>query len=226
MFDFITFDWNWQYAIDILPRLLEATIVTIQATVVGFLVALVLGLILALLRRSSIRAISWIATAFIEFVRSTPLLVQLYFLFFILPSTGISMSPFLTGVVGLGMHYGTYLSEVYRAGIDSVPTGQWEAARALNFSVARTWRSIILPQAIPPMIPAFGNYFIVMFKETPLLSAITVVELLGAAKNVGARNFRYVEPYTLVGVIFFVLSYPSALLIRRLEARLARRNRI
>lgn len=226
MFDFITFDWNWEYALDVLPRLLEATVVTVQATVVGFLLALVLGLILALMRRSPVRLLSWPATAFVEFIRSTPLLVQLYFLFFILPSAGVRMSPFLTGVIGLGMHYGTYLSEVYRAGIDSVPRGQWEAATALNFSTIRTWRSVILPQAIPPMIPAFGNYFIVMFKETPLLSAITVVELLGAAKNVGARSFRYVEPYTLVGIIFLVLSYPSALLIRRLEERLARRNRI
>jgi polar amino acid transport system permease protein len=226
MFDFITFDWDWAYAIEILPRLLEATIVTVQATVVGFLLALVLGLVLALLRRSPVRAVSWVATAFIGFIRSTPLLVQLYFLFFILPGAGIRMSPFVTGVIGLGMHYGTYLSEVYRAGIDSVPKGQWEAATALNFSVIRTWRAVILPQAIPPMIPAFGNYFIVMFKETPLLSAITVVELLGAAQNVGARSFRFVEPYTLVGIIFFVLSYPSALLIRRLEERLARSNRI
>ena len=226
MFDFITFDWSWEYALEILPRLLEATIVTIQATVAGFLLALVLGLVLALLRRSEIRVVSWLATAFIEFVRSTPLLVQLYFLFFILPGFGVRMSPFLTGVIGLGMHYGTYLSEVYRAGIESVPRGQWEASRALNFSSLRTWRSVVLPQAIPPMIPAFGNYFIVMFKETPLLSAITVVELLGAAQNVGARNFRYVEPYTLVGIIFFVLSYPSALLIRRLEERLVRSQRI
>lgn len=220
----ITFDWDWAYAVDILPRLLVATRITIAATVVGFLLALIVGLLLALARRSSLRVVSWPATAFIEFVRSTPLLVQLYFLFFILPRFGVALSPFVTGVIGLGLHYGTYLSEVYRAGIGSVPRGQWEAARALNFSARYTWTRVILPQAIPPMVPAFGNYFIVMFKETPLLSAITVVELLQTAKIIGARSFRYVEPYTLVGLIFLVLSYPSALLIRRLEARLERQR--
>lgn len=220
----ITFNWDWAYAVDILPRLLSATRITIAATVVGFLLALIVGLLLALARRSSLRVVSWPATAFIEFVRSTPLLVQLYFLFFILPRFGVALSPFVTGVIGLGLHYGTYLSEVYRAGIGSVPRGQWEAARALNFSSRYTWTRVILPQAIPPMVPAFGNYFIVMFKETPLLSAITVVELLQTAKIIGARSFRYVEPYTLVGLIFLVLSYPSALLIRRLEARLERQR--
>lgn len=220
----IAFDWDWAYAVDILPRLLVATRITIAATVVGFLLALIVGLLLALARRSSLRVVSWPATAFIEFVRSTPLLVQLYFLFFILPRFGVALSPFVTGVIGLGLHYGTYLSEVYRAGIGSVPRGQWEAARALNFSARYTWTRVILPQAIPPMVPAFGNYFIVMFKETPLLSAITVVELLQTAKIIGARSFRYVEPYTLVGLIFLVLSYPSALLIRRLEARLERQR--
>ncbi len=224
MFDRITFDWDWEYAIEILPQLLEATIVTIQATFVGFALSLVIGLLFALGRRTPIRVISWPVTAVIEFIRSTPLLVQLYFLFFILPRWGLSLSPFLAGVIGLGLHYGTYLSEVYRAGIDSVPKGQWEAARALNFSTVKTWRNIVLPQAIPPMIPAFGNYFIVMFKETPLLSAITVVELLQTAKIIGARSFRYVEPVTLVGLIFLLLSYPAAIAVRRLENRFVKQR--
>lgn len=224
MFDRITFDWDWEYAFEILPQLLEATIVTIQATFVGFALALVIGLLFALGRRAPLKVISWPVTAVIEFIRSTPLLVQLYFLFFILPRWGLSLSPFLAGVIGLGLHYGTYLSEVYRAGIDSVPKGQWEAARALNFSTIKTWRNIILPQAIPPMIPAFGNYFIVMFKETPLLSAITVVELLQTAKIIGARSFRYVEPVTLVGLIFLLLSYPAALAVRRLENRFVKQR--
>ncbi|MDZ7704041.1 MAG: ectoine/hydroxyectoine ABC transporter permease subunit EhuD [Trueperaceae bacterium] len=224
MFDRITFDWDWEYAFQILPQLLEATIVTVQATFVGFALSLVIGLLFALGRRAPLKLISWPVTAVIEFIRSTPLLVQLYFLFFILPRWGLSLSPFLAGVIGLGLHYGTYLSEVYRAGIDSVPKGQWEAARALNFSTIKTWRNIVLPQAIPPMIPAFGNYFIVMFKETPLLSAITVVELLQTAKIIGARSFRYVEPVTLVGLIFLLLSYPAAIAVRRLENRFVKQR--
>ena len=222
MFEAVAANWDSEFALEILPRLLEATIVTIQATLGGFGLAVVLGLVLALARRSTLKLISWPATAFIEFVRSTPLLVQLFFLFFVLPLYGIALSPLLTGIIGLGVHYATYMSEVYRAGIESVARGQWEAARALNFSPLHTWRRIVLPQAVPPMIPAFGNYFIVMFKETPLLSAITVVELLRVAQNIGARHFRYLEPITLVGVIFFLLSYPAAILVRRLEARFVR----
>lgn len=217
----LRFDWDWAFAWEILPRLLEGAWITLQATVVGFALALVVGLLLALGRRGP-RLLSWPVTAFIEFVRSTPLLVQLYVLYFILPNFGISMSAFLTGVIGLGLHYGTYLSEVYRAGIENVPRGQWEAAVALNFDTRTMWTNIVLPQAFPPMLPAFGNYFIVMFKETPLLSAITVVELLQTAKIIGSRTFSYVEPYTLVGIIFLMLSYPAALVVNRLEARFAR----
>jgi len=221
VFDFITFRWDGEFALSILPQLLRAAVITLQATVVGFALAVVIGLAFALLRRGP-RPISWPAGFVVEFLRSTPLLVQLYVLFFLLPAYGIRLDAFATGVIGLGLHYGAYLSEVYRAGIASVDEGQWEAATALNFGRLHVWRTIVLPQAVPPMVPAFGNYFIVMFKETPLLSAITVTELMQTAKIIGARSFNYVEPYTLVGLIFFLMSYPAALLVNRLEARLAR----
>ncbi len=221
MFDVITFRWDGEFALSILPQLLRAAVITLQATVVGFALAVVIGLAFALLRRGP-RPVSWPVGFVVEFLRSTPLLVQLYVLYFLLPAYGIRFDAFTTGVIGLGLHYGAYLSEVYRAGIASVDEGQWEAATALNFGRAHIWRTIVLPQAVPPMVPAFGNYFIVMFKETPLLSAITVTELMQTAKIIGARSFNYVEPYTLVGLIFFLMSYPAALLVNRLEARLAR----
>lgn len=211
--------WDWDFVLEILPRLLRAIQITIQATIVGFALAAVIGLALALARRSESRWLSAPAGAVVEFIRSTPLLAQLFFLFYVLPKYGIRMPAFMVGVVGLGLHYGTYTSEVYRAGIDAVPRGQWEAATALNFSGLDTWIRIILPQAIPPMIPALGNYLIGMFKETPLLSAITVVEMFQQAKIITSETFRTLEPYTLVGVLFFVLSYPSAIWIRRLEDR-------
>jgi len=121
------------------------------------------------------------------------------------------------------LHYSTYMSEVFRSGIDAVPAGQWEAAKALNFGKRRTWTNIILPQAVPPIIPVMGNYFITMFKETPLLSAITLVELLQTAKAIGSGSFRYLEAFTLVGILFFLLSYPSSLLVGRLEKRFQRK---
>src|SRR5690606_29780824 len=106
------------------------------------------------------------------------LLIQLYFLYYVLPTTGIVLSPMVTGVIGLGLHYSSYTAEVYRAGINAVPRGQWEAARSLHLNRWQTYRHVILPQAIPPMIPVLGNYLIAMFKDTPLLSAITIVEML------------------------------------------------
>lgn len=213
--------WSWHFVWQILPDLLKALEITVEATLIGSAIAMLLGLLLALGRRSRNRLISWPVAAFIEVVRSTPLLVQLYFLFFVLPDLGITLGPLLAGVIGLGLHYSTYTSEVYRAGIEGVPRGQWEAATALNLSARRTWIGVVLPQAIPKVIPALGNYVNGMFKDTPLLSAITVVELLNEAHAIGAQTFRYLEPITLVGVLFFVVSYPTALLVRRLEARLA-----
>ena len=208
--------------LEILPTLGSALIITIQATVLGMLVAVTLGLVLAMLRRSRLRIVS-LPTAFvIEFVRSTPLLVQMYFLFYVLPLTGAQMSPLTTGIVALGLHYAAYCAEVYRAGIEAVPRGQWEAATALNMSRWRTAVGVVLPQAIPPVVPALGNYLVAMFKDTPLLSAITVVELLQQSKMIGSATFRYTEPLTLVGLLFLALSLVAAWGVRGLEARLQR----
>lgn len=214
--------FDWSFALEILPTLGSALVITIQATVLGMLVAVTLGLALALLRRSRL-ALLRLPTAFvIEFVRSTPLLVQMYFLFYVLPLTGVRMSPLATGIVALGLHYATYCAEVYRAGIEAVPRGQLEAARALNMSPWRTAVGVVLPQAIPPVVPALGNYLVAMFKDTPLLSAITVVELLQQSKMIGSTTFRYTEPLTLVGVLFLALSLVAAWGVRGLEARLQR----
>jgi polar amino acid transport system permease protein len=159
----------------------------------------------------------------VEFVRDTPLLVQLYFLYFvILPDLRLSLSALVTGIIGIGINYSAYTAEVYRAGIEGVPRGQWEAARALNFSAARVWTSVILPQAIPKVIPALGNYLIAMFKDTPILASIGVVEMLQRAQLIGSETFRYLEPMTIVGGLFLLLSYPSSRLLARLEARFGR----
>ncbi|CAB3682008.1 ectoine/hydroxyectoine ABC transporter permease subunit EhuD [Achromobacter kerstersii] len=214
--------FDWSFALEILPTLGSALVITIEATVLGMLVAVTLGLVLAMLRRSRPRIVS-LPTAFvIEFIRSTPLLVQMYFLFYVLPLTGAQMSPLVTGVIALGLHYATYCAEVYRAGIEAVPRGQWEAATALNMSRWRTAVGVVLPQAIPPVVPALGNYLVAMFKDTPLLSAITVVELLQQSKMIGSATFRYTEPLTLVGVLFLAMSLVAAWGVRGLEARLQR----
>lgn len=212
-------DWDWDFVRQILPTLGQGVIVTIQATLLGTALAMVVGLVFAILRRSENRLIGRGTGFLVEFVRGTPLLVQLYFLFYILPDAGILLSPLVAGVIGLGLHYGTYTAEVYRAGIDNISRGQWEAAKAVNLNQRQTWVHVIIPQAVPPMIPALANYFIAMFKETPLLSAITVVELMNQARSVANFHYRYVEPMTLVGLFFLVISVPSVILLRRLERR-------
>ena len=211
------------YALEILPTLLSALRITVQATFLGMALAVVLGLLLALARRAPWRVVSWPVGFLIEFVRSTPLLVQMFFLFYVLPSWGFKLSAVTTGTLALGLQYSAYGAEVFRAGLDAVPRGQLEAAKALNLTSWRTITDVVLPQAIPPVIPALGNYLIAMFKDTPLLSAITVVEVLQQSKIIGSNTFRYIEPFTLVGLLFLVVSLIAAWGVRRLERRLNRK---
>ncbi|WP_413378694.1 ectoine/hydroxyectoine ABC transporter permease subunit EhuD [Alkalihalobacillus sp. 1P02AB] len=206
--------WDWGFAFEVFPHIVKAIGMTISVTFIAFFIALTAGLVLTLIRRSKIKVVSLITAGIIEFIRATPPLVQLFFVYY-----ATDLSGFQTGAIVLGLHYSTYISEIYRSGINAVPQSQWEASKALNFTRAQTWRKVILPQAIPPVIPMLGNYLIVLFKETPLLSAIFVVEMLQVAQSIGGQTFRYVEPITIVGFLFLVLSYPSALFIRYLEKK-------
>jgi len=208
---------SWGFTLQIMPRVLQGLLVTVEATVVGMALALVIGLVLVIGRRARSRIIVAPVRFIIEFIRSTPLLVQLYFIFFVFPDLGIRLGPFLAGVIGLGLHYGCYMSEVYRSGIDNIPKGQWEAAISLDLTRIQTYRDIILPQAVPPILPMVGNYLISMFKDTPLLSAITVLEMLQRAKMIGSETFHYFEPLTVVGILFLILSLLSSVAVRRLE---------
>ena len=214
--------WDWAFAWSILPQLLAATVYTVSATLLSFAGALVIGLPLALLRDLDRRTVRMIVGLFVEFVRSTPILIQVYFLYFILPAIGIILPALVAGVLALALHYGTYVSEAYRAGIASVSQGQRDAALALGLSRRDVFISIVLPQALPPIVPALGNYLIALFKETPLLSAIAIVELLQTAKLIGSETFRYNEPITLAGLILLALSLMAAAALRQLERRVYR----
>lgn len=217
-----TTTWDWNYFWALVPDLLRALAVTVQATVAGFAIAVVLGFFLALGRRSGSRLVRWPVTFLIEFVRSTPLLIQLFFVFYALPpALGITISPMRSLILGLGVHYACYASEAYRAGINSVPKGQWEAATAMNLGPLTTWTRVIIPQAVPNILPALGNYLVAGFKDAPLGSTIQVTGVLFFARTISNRTFRVVEPFTLVGIGFLLVSIPSALLIRRLEKRIA-----
>ncbi|RZQ59364.1 ectoine/hydroxyectoine ABC transporter permease subunit EhuD [Amycolatopsis suaedae] len=213
-------DWDWEAAFDSLPTLLEGLLVTVEVTVLGSLLAYVAGLVLAVVRQARVPVLDQVLWAVIEFIRSTPLLVQVFaFYYLIQPALGMKLSPFVTGVIALGVHYACYTSEVYRAGIEAVPKGQWEAATALSLPRRRVWTGIILPQAVPRVVPALGNYTISMFKEVPLLLGIGLLDVLNRAKEVGAETFRVIEPYTMAGVLFLLVSLPASILVRRMERR-------
>lgn len=213
--------WDNQFAISIIPTLLRGLVTTVQITLLGTALAAVIGLVVAILRYLRIPVLSQVLTFGVLFVRGTPLLVQAYFAFFVLPNFGISFSALVTGVLVIGINYSAYLAEVYRAGIESVAKGQWEAATALNLPRARVWFRIVLPQAFRTVVPMLGNYLIMMFKDSAVLSAITVIELMATAQRIGISEFRYLEPFTIAAILYFLVSYPSSLIVNRLEARLA-----
>lgn len=212
------------YAISILPILGIGLIVTLEATVCGFAIAMVVGLIFALLRRAKSRLITWPVGLIVEFLRDTPLLIQLFFLFYVLPQFGIVLPAFLTGALALGLQYSAYTSEVYRAGLEAIGRGQWEAATALNLTRAQTYRDVVIPQAIPRIVPALGNYLVSMLKDTPVLSVITVVDMLNLANLIGDRTFEYLVPLSLVGLIFLILTLGCSALIHVIERVLPKRG--
>ncbi|NVK30935.1 MAG: ectoine/hydroxyectoine ABC transporter permease subunit EhuD [Gammaproteobacteria bacterium] len=216
-------DWRWDFTFDtVMPRILPGLWVTIEVTFLSFALSLFLGLFLMIAKRSKIRALSLIAGEFIEFMRGMPLLVVIFFLFFMLPEVDIFLAPFWTGVLAMGIYNAAPAAEIMRGGLQAVPKGQWEAAHVLNYSTFRTWRHIILPQAIGPVVPGLGNLLILAFKETPLLSFVAVPEMLDAAKRITSETYRFTEPLTVVGILFLILSLGSALLIRLVERHMLR----
>jgi len=214
--------WDWNAVRDFMPFFWDGLRVTLEALVLGSLISFALGLVWALLLRTPTRWVRWPVGVVTEFVRDTPLLVQLFFLFYVLPEWGLAFSALTTGVLAIGLHYSTYTMQVYRAGIEAVPVGQWEAATALNLPVGRTWTAVILPQAVRRVVPALGNYVIAMLKDTPILMVITVLDMLGQARLFSQQHFQFTEPVTVIGVAFILISYPASLLIRALERRLVR----
>ncbi len=217
------FDWNWAFTFEILPRLLAATLNTLAAAGIGYVIAIFLGLALALAQRTPWGMLTFVVREFVEFIRSTPLVLQIFFVFYVGPQFGIRLSPWTAGMIAIGLHYSAYLSEVYRAGIDSVPKGQWEACRAINMSTRDTYLRIVIPQALPPSIAGLGNYLVGIFKDTPMLSVIGVAELMHTANAIGAEHYRFLEPLTMVGVIFLAISLPAAGLVRLFEGWMRRK---
>lgn len=222
------FEWDTSgplvFAISILPILLIGMWVTIQATVLGFFVALVLGLLWAVLKGAPSRLVAWPAIVITEFLRDTPLIVQLFFLYYVLPEFGIILPAFMTGALALGLQYSAYTSEVYRAGIEAIGRDQREAARALNLTALRTFTHIIIPQAVPRIVPAMGNYLVSIMKDVPVLSVVTVLEMLNVGRIIGDRTFNYLIPLSLVGGLYLIMTLVASAGLRLLDAWLPKQG--
>jgi polar amino acid transport system permease protein len=208
---------EWAFALSIPPILLRGMLVTIEASIAGFAIALVLGLILAVLKSARSPFISFPAIAVSEFFRDTPLLVQLFFLYYVLADYGIILPAFLTGALALGVQYSAYMSEVYRAGIEAVPRGQLEAAKALDFSGSRTFTHVILPQAVPRVVPALGNYLVSIMKDVPVLGVVTVLEMLSVALIIGVQTFVFLVPLSMVGGLYLILTLVASGIVRLVD---------
>ena len=208
---------DWALVRESLPALLEGLKITVELTLIVIVISLILGVFVALGRLSKNRALRIVTGFYVDFMRATPLLLQLIYIFFVLPTVGIRLDPFVAAVVGLSLNYSAYLSEVYRSGIQAIPRGQLDAAAALGMRPSLTMRRIILPQAIRIVIPTLGNYFVALFKDTSLASALTLQELLFSGQIVISRTYDYFTIYTMVLALYFLVGYPALIFVRYLE---------
>jgi polar amino acid transport system permease protein len=203
-----------------MPGLLEGTRITIMVALLGSALAVAAGLAAGLARLYAPAPIRWLASTYVEVFRGTSALVQLFWLFFVLPQFGVSLEPFTVAVLGLGLNVGAYGSEVVRGAIQAVPRGQWEASTALNMTRPQMLRRIILPQAFVAMVPPWGNLFIELLKSTALVSLITLGDLAFRAQQMNQTTMRTIPIFTLVLLIYLAISLAITIGMRSLEGRL------
>jgi putative glutamine transport system permease protein len=202
--------------------LAQGLLVTLEVSVSALVLALALGLIVATLRVAPSRPLRTIATAYVEFLRNIPLLVQLFFLFFALPSVGIRLPAFVCGVLALGVYTSAFVAEAIRSGISAVPKGQLEAGLSSGMRYVTVMRTIVLPQAVAKTIPPLGNTALNLIKNSSLVSTVSVLDILGTANLIGARTFQYVPMFVGAAICYLILTLPAAFVVNRLEQRYAR----
>lgn len=211
---------NFEVVADYWQVFLRGLGITVLLTLSTMVLATLLAIPLALARMSDYRPIRWPANVFVEFMRATPLILQLIYIYYVLPTAGIKLNPITAAITGLTLHYSAYLSEVFRGGIQSIPKGQTEAALALGLSYWLAFRKVVLPQALRAVLPTLGNYLISLFKDTSLASVVTVQELMFSGQIIAARNFQYFTVYTITAILYFSVCYPSGQVVRVLEERM------
>ena len=206
--------------ITFLPTLLQGAWLTILVSLLSFGLALLFGLIFGLMRLSRLLPVRIVAAIYIQFIRGTPLLLQLFFIYYVLPYAGITLTPFVSGVIGLTMNYSAYMAEVFRSGIQAIPKGQTEAGQSIGMSRRLLMQRIILPQAFRIIIPPLGNFFVSIFKDSALVSVITMRDLMFSGELLASATFKHFEIFTMVAVIYFLISYPTAKFVEWIEAKL------
>jgi len=216
---------DWSIIVHYFPFLLQGAVLTLQISILSLLLGLACGLIAALCKLSSNPLLRWPAAFYIWLIRSTPLLVQLFIIYFGLPQLGIDLGPFLSGIIGLGLNVGAYNAETIRGGIVSIPLGQTEAARSLAMSSSLAMRRIILPQALRIIIPPMGNNFIILIKDTSLVSTITLVELTLTAQRFIGSTYKPFEMYLMAAALYAVMTTTASVLLAQLEKRANRGQR-
>jgi polar amino acid transport system permease protein len=210
----------FQNAIEFLPILLKGAVVTIEITFCSFVLSTILGLALALMRVSANKVLSNTAATVINVIRGLPIIVQLFYIYFVLPDLGIQLSAFQAGFIGLGIAYSAYQAENFRAGIEAVDHGQIEAAQSIGMRGAMIMRRVILPQAFRIALPPYGNTLVMMLKDSSLASTITVAEMTRAGQLIASSTFQNMTVFTLVALLYLALSLPLVYGLRRLERRL------
>ncbi|PRR81513.1 amino acid ABC transporter permease [Clostridium vincentii] len=220
----------------LVPSLIDGLWIVIQTTILGFLLAIVLGLFMAIGRTSKVKMIRGILVVFLEFIRGTPLLVQLVYMYYVVPllisiigqlwnpGYQFKISSVVAGTIGLGINYGCYISEVIRSSMLSIDAGQTEAALALGLTNNQVLSRIIIPQALRNVVPVFGNYLVMMLKDTSLLAYISVNEILLRTQSYASQSFLTIESYTLLAIFYLMLSLPLSQLVKLVEKKMQKFN--
>ena len=206
-------------AIEFIPILFEGAKLTILVTIGSLVLSTLLGMVWALMRVSKYPVLVWFSSAMINILRGIPIIVLLFYIYFVMPDAGISLSALHAAIIGLGLAYSAYQAENFRAGIEAIDRGQIEAAMAMGMSWSMTMRRVVLPQAVKIILPPYGNIMIMMLKDSSQASTITVAELALQGKLIASSNFKNATVFTLVAVLYLVMCIPLILLVRHLEKR-------
>ena len=209
----------WTESVLFLPILLEGLRLTVIVTIGSMLLSTVLGLVWALMRVSGIKSLALFATGLVNLIRGIPIIVQLFYIYFVLPELGITLSAVQAAIIGLGIAYSAYQSENFRAGIEAIDHGQIEAAQSLGMGWMMMMRRVVLPQAVKIVLPPYGNTMIMMLKDSSQASTITVAELALKGQMLASSTFKYSTVFTLVALLYLVMSVPLILLVGWLERR-------